>query len=228
MTESVRKHATRDSCVSHGPGDASDTRQESWARCSSSVCSLLFISGGSLSSWHLVRISWTQKLTAGGVHGLGAVPRLQSQWCDSCIPSIQCWNALTTSDPGSWDVGVVDCFFFLLELLYFKAEASSASSLPFSPTAPLTFSSDLCSHGYSHLICSSSFSDLLEPNFVPAACSPLAVSIFHPFFGLFLDSHFRSAIYLFLSLFSYLPPHILHRSAEHLHEYKCPFSITEH
>lgn len=43
------------------PWDASDKRQKS---CSSSVCSALFISGGSLSSWHLARVSRTQKLTA--------------------------------------------------------------------------------------------------------------------------------------------------------------------
>lgn len=46
------------------PWDASDKRQKSWVRCSSSVCSVLFISGGSLSSWHLARVSRTQKLTA--------------------------------------------------------------------------------------------------------------------------------------------------------------------
>lgn len=46
-------------------GNASDKRQMSWVRRSSSVCSLLFISGGSLSSWHLVRVSRTQKVTAG-------------------------------------------------------------------------------------------------------------------------------------------------------------------
>lgn len=54
-------------------------------------------------------------------------------------------------------------------------------------------------------------------------CPPLAVSLFRPFFVIFL------VIYLlrhFLPLF--LPPRILRRSAVHLSEYKYPLLITEH
>lgn len=132
VTEFMCKHSTHDSRVSHGGRrrDASDKRQKSWVRRSNSVCSLL-ISGGSLSSWHHVRVSRTQKLTAGAAAPRQRDSPLQSQWCGSYIPSVQRRYALTASDPRY--VGVVDLVlfhtFFLLASILLQGGRGVNSSL---------------------------------------------------------------------------------------------------
>lgn len=65
LLERNKKAKRLSECICKRGLGSSDKRQKSRVRRSSSVCSVLFISGGLLSSWHLARVSRTQKLTAG-------------------------------------------------------------------------------------------------------------------------------------------------------------------
>lgn len=187
------------------PWDASDKRQKSWVCCSSSVCSVLFISGGSLSSWHLARVSRTQKLTArwqleSRLRGRGAADcrviratalfhRFSADTCDGeCKINYILEQKLFIHKFPS----VMSQFlFFILELPFawvsrwpFVSTSAVADSSPFGFADLLTFlkSAVLVMH-------------LIHQSIKFCCCCPsLAVSLFHPFFVLFLDNHFWSFI----------------------------------